>query len=138
MQHGRSVESLLMPPHLPTFGPLDEVLGTLLETWRQRDSFFGFKMNYEERLLLLSKPPDNEVGAKELPDGRIHVVYQPSPEETVEEYCSIDRAVRLIDALMSREKLEPVTLPAEPAPQPTKAATAPAKSGWLARLFGRK
>jgi hypothetical protein len=123
-----------MPPHSPVFGPLDEVLGTLLETWGQR---YRFEMNREKRLLLLSKPPDNEVGAKELPDGRIHVVYQPSPSETAEEYCSVRRAVLLIEALMAREKLEPITLPPEPAQQSTDPAIARAKPGWLARLFGR-
>jgi hypothetical protein len=95
-------------------------------------------MNREQRLLLLSKPPDNEVGAKELPDGRIHVVYQPSPDETAEEYCSVDRAVRLIDALMAREKLGPVNLPPESAPPSANPASAPRKRGWLTRLFGRK
>ncbi len=124
-----------MPPQSPTFGPLDEVLGTLLETWDQR---YRFEMNREERVLLLSKPPDNEVGAKELPDGRIHVVYQPSPDETAEEYCSVERAVRLIEALMAREKLGPVALPPEPAPQSRSPATAHTKPRWLARLFGRK
>ena|SRR5258706_13393341 len=124
-----------MPSQPPAFGPLDEVLGTLLETWGQR---YRFEMNREDRLLLLSKPPDNEVGAKELPDGRIHVVYHPSPDETAEEYCSVDRAVRLIDSLMAREKLAPVTLPPEPATQPTKPVTAATKPGWVARLFRRK
>ena len=125
----------VMPPQSSSFGPLDEVLGTLLETWDQR---YRFEMNREERLLLLSKPPDNEVGAKELPDGRIHVVYQPSPDETAEEFCSVDRAVRLIEQLMAREKLEPVNLPTEPTPPPAKPASSSAKPGWLARLFGRK
>jgi hypothetical protein len=37
-----------MPPPLPAFGPLDEVLGTLLQTWGQR---YRFEMNREERLL---------------------------------------------------------------------------------------
>jgi hypothetical protein len=124
-----------MPPQSPAFGPLDEVLGTLLETWGQR---YRFEMNREERLLLLSKSPDNEVGAKELPDGRIHVVYQPSPDETAEEFCSVDRAIRLIEALMARESLAPVALPPEPALQPAKSATASPKPSWLARLFGRK
>jgi hypothetical protein len=94
-------------------------------------------MNREERLLLLSKPPDNEVGAKELSDGRIHVVYQSSPDETAEEYCSVQRAVRLIEALMAREKLGPITIPPEPAQEVTKPAIAHAEPGWLARLFGR-
>jgi len=124
-----------MPPQSATYGPLDEVLGTLLETWGQR---YRFEMNRKERLLLLSKPPDNEVGAKELPDGRIHVVYQPSADETAEESCSVARAVRLIEALMAREKLGPITLPPEPSPQATRPAIASPEPGWLARLFGRK
>lgn len=121
-----------MPPPSPTFGPLDEVLGTLLETWGHQ---YKFEMNRKERLLLLSKPPDNEVGDKELPDGRIHIVYQPSPEETAEEYCTVDRAVQLIDALMAREKLEPVSPASTPELNPQSATMK--KSGWFARLFGR-
>lgn len=121
-----------MPPQRLDFGPLDEVLGTLLESWAHR---YRFEMNREERLLLLSKPPDNEVGAKELPDGRIHVVYQPSPEETAEEYCSVDQAVRLIEALMAREKLEPVKL--DPVETPELQSPPTGKRGWFARLFNR-
>jgi hypothetical protein len=122
-----------MPPQSPVFGPLDEVLGILLETWGQR---YRFEMNRQERLLLLSKPPDNEVGAKELPDGRIHIVYRPSADETAEEFCSVERAVRLIEALMAREKLEPVNL--RPEPSPVTLPTPRPKAGWLGRLFGRK
>jgi hypothetical protein len=122
-----------MPPQSPTFGPLDEVLGTLLERWDHR---YRFELNREERLLLLSKPPENEVGAKELPDGRIHVVYQPSADETAEEYCSVERAVRLIEALMAREKLEPVML--GPEPSPASPPTPAPKPGWLGWLFGRR
>jgi hypothetical protein len=112
----------------PIFGPLDQVAGNLLETW---DHQYRFEMNRAERLLLLSKPPNNEVRAKELSDGRILVIYQPSADETAEEYCSVERAGQLIEALMAREKLEPVMLgsPANP-PTPT------AWSSWLGRLFG--
>ncbi|MDB5325723.1 MAG: hypothetical protein JWM57_1292 [Phycisphaerales bacterium] len=124
-----------MPPQSPTLAPLDQVLGTLLETWGQR---YRFEMNREQRLLLLSNPPDIEVGAKELPDGRIHVVFQSSPDETAEEFCSVDRAVRLIDALMAREKLGPVTLTPVAGTQAAKPATSHRKSGWLAWLFVRK
>jgi hypothetical protein len=131
----RPLNGNVMPPQSPTFGPLDEVLGTLLETWGQR---YRFEMDREQRLLLLSKPPDIEVGAKELPDGRIHVVYQPSPDKSAEEYCSVERAILLINALMAREKLTPITLPSQPAPQPTKPATARTKTGCLAQLFRRK
>ena len=112
----------------PIFGPLDQVAGTLLETW---DHQYRFQMNRTERLLLLSKPPNNEVRAKELSDGRILVAYQQSVDETAEEYCSVDRAVQLIEALMGREKLEPVTL-GSPASPPTPTAW----PSWLGRLFG--
>jgi hypothetical protein len=118
-----------MPPQSPTFGPLDEVLGALLETWGQR---YRFEMNRAERLLLLSKPPDNEVGAKELPDGRIHVVYLISADQTGEEFCSVSRAVQLIEALMVRDNLEPVT------PVPSRPRSVPAQErGWLSRFFRR-
>ena len=112
----------------PIFGPLDQVAGRLLETW---DHQYRFEMNRTDRLLLLSKPPNNDVRAKELSDGRILVVYQPSADETAEEYCSADRAVQLIEALMAREKLEPVTL-GSPANPPTPIAW----PTWLGRLFG--
>ena len=132
-RYGPYTAKFVMPSQSPTFGPLDEVLGTLLETWDHR---YRFEMNCEKRILLISKPPDHEVGAKELPDGRIHVVYQPSPDETAEEFCSVERAIRLIDLLMAREKLVPVTLAAMPAPQLEKPTTS--KRSWLGRLFGRK
>jgi hypothetical protein len=101
-----------MIPHAPAFGPLDEVLGRLLETWNHR---YHFEMHREERLLLLSKPPDNGVGAKELPNGRILVVYQLS-SDAAEEHCSVDRAVRLIDSLMARENVASVLLDPDRSP----------------------
>jgi hypothetical protein len=122
-----------MPPTAHQFGPLDEVLGTLLETWGQR---YRFEFNRQERLILFSKPPDNEVGAKEMADGRIHIVYQPSADATAEEFCSPAQAAALIDALMSRSSLVPVALPHTAQAVPAT-ATAPAKRGFFGRLFRR-
>jgi hypothetical protein len=92
-----------------SFGPLDEVLGLLLETWEHR---YAFEFDRERRAILFSRGAMiASAGAVE--GGVIRVAYESAPHEVVEELCTPQQAATLIEAVMSRERLSRVPKPGE-------------------------
>src|SRR5262249_22848298 len=82
-------------------GPLDEVLGQLLETWERR---YAFKFNREQRVIIFSRG-NMMAHARELPDGLILVSYDSAPGQIESEFCTPDQAAALIEAVMARNAL---------------------------------
>jgi hypothetical protein len=83
------------------FGPLDEMLGVLLETWDHR---YAFEMDRERRAVLFTRGA-MQAGAGEVSGGLIRVAYESAPHEVVEEFCTPEQAAELVDRVMAREQL---------------------------------
>jgi hypothetical protein len=83
------------------FGPLDEVMGQLLETWDHR---YTFEFDREQRVITFSRG-DMIAGAGEVAGGLIRVAYESAPGEVVEEFCTPTQAAALVDGVMGRERL---------------------------------
>ncbi|MBV9125705.1 MAG: hypothetical protein JO112_20340 [Planctomycetes bacterium] len=83
------------------FGPLDQMLGILLETWNRR---YNFEMDRDRRVALFTGG-GMQAGAGEIEGGLIRVAYESAPHEIVEEFCSPEQAAALIDAIMARKQL---------------------------------
>jgi hypothetical protein len=94
------------------FGPIDQMLGILLETWEHR---YAFDVDRERQLALFTRG-GIQAGAGVIQGGLIRVAYESSPHEVAEEFCTTPaQAAALIDAIMAREQLCRVPKPeAEP------------------------
>ena len=90
------------------FGPLDEVMGVLLESWGQR---YRFEFDRVQRVITFDRG-DMIAGAGEVADGLIRVAYESAPGEVVEEFCTPSQAAALIEAVMARTALCRVASPA--------------------------
>ncbi len=88
-------------------GPLDQLLGQLLETWEQR---YSFEFDRQQRLILFTRG-DMQVGAGEVGGGLIRVAYDSAPEVVTEEFCTPKEAAELIEAILFREQLCKVPKP---------------------------
>lgn len=84
-----------------SFGPLDEVIGLLLETWDHR---YHFEFDREQRVITFDRG-GMIAGAGEVADGLIRVAYESAPHEVAEEFCTPAQAAMLIDAVMARQQL---------------------------------
>jgi len=76
-------------------GPLDKVLGTLLETWGKR---YAFDLNREKRELRLTVP-NFELLATESQDGKIFLTFEEAGTKHRVE-CTADEAPKVIEALL--------------------------------------
>jgi hypothetical protein len=66
------------------FGPIDEMLGILLETWDHR---YAFDVDRERQLALFTRG-GMQAGAGVVQGGLIRVAYESAPHEVVEEFCT--------------------------------------------------
>jgi hypothetical protein len=90
------------------FGPIDHMLGMLLETWEQH---YAFEVNREQQLALFTRG-GMQAGAGVVEGGLIRVAYESAPHEVVEEFCTTpEQAAALIDTVMAREQLCRVAKP---------------------------
>jgi hypothetical protein len=90
------------------FGPIDQMLGLLLETWEHR---YAFEVDRERQLASFTRGGMQAV-AGVVEGGLIRVAYESAPHEAVEEfYTTPEQAAALIDAVMAREKLCRVPMP---------------------------
>src|SRR5262245_36517988 len=90
------------------FGPLDQMLGILLETWEHR---YAFDVDRERQLALFTRG-GMQAGAGVVEGGLIRVAYQSALYEVAEEFCTTPaQAAALIDAVMAREQLCRVSKP---------------------------
>jgi hypothetical protein len=83
------------------FGPLDEMLSELLETWEHR---YHFEFNREQRVIAFSCG-EMIARAMEQPGGLIIVSYESAPGELESEFCTPGQAAALIDAVMGQKEL---------------------------------
>lgn len=83
------------------FGPLDEMLGQMLES---SDHRYHFEFNREQRVIAFSRG-DMVARAVEQPNGLIIVSYEAASGEVESEFCTPDQAAALIDAVMARKEL---------------------------------
>jgi hypothetical protein len=84
-----------------SFGPLDEMLGLLLETWGHR---YAFEMDRERRVAFFTRG-GMQARAVEADGGLIRVAYESAPHEVAEELCTPEKAAVLLDAIMARKHL---------------------------------
>ncbi len=80
------------------FGPLDELLGTLLETWEQR---YEFKLDREKRLAHFIRE-NRQVDVSELSSGELRVTYAGLSGKEVSEVCTPERAAQLVETVLFR------------------------------------
>ena len=85
----------------PTFGPLDELIGRLLETWGQR---YAFECDRERRVARFTRD-EMQARVDELPTGKLLVTYQHAPDETATEFCTPNEAAVLVEAVLCRQHL---------------------------------
>ena len=84
------------------FGPIDRMLGVLLETWDHR---YAFEVDRERQLALFTRG-GMQAGAGVVEGELIRVAYESAPHEVTEEFCTTpEQAAALIDAIMAREHL---------------------------------
>jgi hypothetical protein len=83
------------------FGPLDEVLGQLLETWDHR---YAFEFDREQRVITFRRG-DMVACADEHGHDLVVVSYEWGQGEVEAEFCTPDQAAALIDAVMARKEL---------------------------------
>jgi hypothetical protein len=81
-----------------TFGPLDELLGTLLETWEQR---YEFKFDREKRLAHFVRG-NRHVDVSELSSGELSVTFAGVSGKEASELCTPDRAAQLVETVLFR------------------------------------
>src|SRR5262245_42267024 len=94
------------------FGPVDQMLGVLLETWEHR---YAFEVDRQRQLAFFTRG-GMQAGAGVVEGGLIRVAYESAPHEVAEEFCTTpEQAAALINAIMARERLFRVPKPeAEP------------------------
>jgi len=83
------------------FGPLDEMLCHLLETWNRR---YAFEFNREQRVITFSCG-DMIAHVVEHGDRLVIASYEWALGEVEHEFCTPDQAAALIDAVMARKEL---------------------------------
>ena len=106
------------------FGPLDELMGRLLETWEQR---YDFEFDRKKRVASFSRD-GMQVQVDELPSGELSVVYEHALHETTTEVCGPEEAASLIEAILSRQNLCRVPMP--------KGVSGATQRPWWKRIFG--
>ena len=94
------------------FGPIDRMLGILLETWEHR---YAFEVDRKRQLAFFTRG-GMQAGAGVIEGGVIRVAYELAPHEVAEEFCTTpEQAAALIDVVLAREQLCRVPKPeAEP------------------------
>jgi hypothetical protein len=108
-----------------TFGPLDELIGCLLETWGQR---YAFECDREHRVALLTRD-EMQARVDELPTGMLRVTYQHAPNQDASELCTPTEAAALVEAVLFRQHLCRV-------PKPPLGQPAGGQRSWWRRIFG--
>jgi hypothetical protein len=84
------------------FGPIDQMLGILLETWEHR---YAFDVNREQQLALFTRG-GMQAGAGLVEGGLIRVAYESALHEVTEEFCTTPaQAAALFEAILAREQL---------------------------------
>lgn len=84
------------------FGPIDQMLGILLETWQHR---YTFDVDRERQLVLFMRG-GMQASAGQLQGGLIRVTYEWALHELAEEFCTTPaQAAALINAVMARKQL---------------------------------
>lgn len=106
------------------FGPLDELIGCLLETWGQR---YAFKCDRERRVAHFTRE-EMQAQVDELPTGMLRVTYQHAPNQDTSEICTPTEAAGLVEAVLFRQHLCRV-------PKPT-ARQQTIQRPWWRRVFG--
>ena len=91
-----------------TFGPLDELIGHLLETWGQR---YAFECDRERRIARFTRD-EMQARVEELPTGKLLVTYLHAPNESAMEFCTPKEAAILVEAVLFRQHLCRVPKPA--------------------------
>jgi hypothetical protein len=107
-----------------TFGPLDKLIGCLLETWGQR---YTFKCDRERRVAHFTRG-EMQAQVDELPAGMLRVTYQHAPNQDASEICTPTEAAALVEAVLFRQQLCRVPMPG--AQQQT------VQGPWWRKLFG--
>jgi hypothetical protein len=107
-----------------TFGPLDHMVGCLLETWGHR---YAFECDRERRIATFTRA-EMQARVDELPTGKLLVTYQHAPNETATEFCTPSEAAMLVEAVLFRQHL--CRVPLTTLRQPT------VQRPWWRRIFG--
>jgi hypothetical protein len=76
------------------FGPLDQMLGLLLETWDER---YAFKVDWERRAVLFTRAA-MQAAAREVERGLVRVAYESASHEVAEEFCTPETAASLTES----------------------------------------
>jgi hypothetical protein len=105
------------------FGPLDELMGCLLETWENR---YDFRCDREKRCASFDRG-GMQVQVDELPTGQLRVIYEHALHETTTELCTPAEAGALVEAILFRDKLCRVPLPSGEVP----------RKPWWRRILGQ-
>ena len=100
------------------FGPLDELIGTLLETWNNR---YVFECDRERRSAVFTRD-GIQVRVDELKSGKLRVFRESASDESVEKMCDVQEAAELIEATLF--------------PQQGNTKKVAVTRPWWKRLFG--
>jgi hypothetical protein len=89
------------PNPTSNFGPLDELIGILLETWGQRYTF-----NCDRKLRFAVFQRDKmQARVDELATGQLRVTYEHAPGQHTEEVCNVRDTAKLVEAILFRQQL---------------------------------
>ena len=86
---------------VPVFGPLDELMGSLLDTWEQR---YQFNFDRERRVAEFTRG-QMRARVEEMRGGKLRITYQSGPDLESSEVCTPDEAARFVEAVLFRERL---------------------------------
>jgi hypothetical protein len=103
------------------FGPLDELMGTLLETWEQR---YVFHFDRAKRVAVFTRE-EMHAHVEETADAKLRVTCRHTPGADTVVECTPDEATGLVEAILFRENHGPV-----------QSVTGKPVRPWWRRLFG--